>query len=335
MKTEITLVVAVLASVFAAIFLLAQSKTHAFPAAKLAYSSQSMKKRVIAQKAATTQEFPHLAKSVPPEPDFDASYNEIIQRAANTLNHSVPLTASMRYKIELFGESISGPGKYLQKGQGTRLTRMQFDFGFENSIVQFHQFCDGDRLYTLSIAGDESQLNFVNLRQLDALQQDVRSASRVKSWLSVGSLTGLLEQLATHFDFTAVEETTLDSIPVLVCTGQWNANALQRLLEGQPSEKALKDSKVRWQQLPKHLPHRVKLTLGIDKKFPYFPYRVVFDRFEMVDGSQLATEITVLEFFEVKHDPNLTDEMFSIPTLEAPPQDETEFYRARIRQFTR
>lgn len=335
MKTEITLVVGVLASGFAAIFLLAEGKTHAYPPAKSTYSSQLETGRVFTQKANTQEQIPHIAKSVGPDPDFDTSYNEIIQKAAYTLNHSVPLTARMRYKIELFGESITGPGKYLQKGQGTRLTRMQFDFGFDNSTVQFHQFCDGDRLYTLEVAGDDRELVFVDLRQLDALQQEVGTASRVKSWLSVGSLTGLMEQLATHFDFTEVEQTTLDSIPVLVCTGQWNANALQRLLEGQPSEKALKDSKVRWHQLPKHLPHRVKLTLGIDQKFPYFPYRIVFERYEMVDGSRLANEITVLEFFEVKHDPNLTDEMFSIPTLDSMPKNETEFYRKRIQQFTR
>ena len=335
MKTEITLVVAVLASGFAAIFLLAEAKTHAYPPAKSTYSSQSVNRQAFAPNANAPQEIPRVATSVSHRPDFDTSYNEIIQKAAYTLNHSVPLSARMRYKIELFGESITGPGKYLQKGQGTRLTRMQFDFGFDNSTVQFHQFCDGERLYTLEVAGDETELTFVDLRQLDALQQEVRTASRVNSWLSVGSLTGLMEQLATHFEFTEVQQTTLGSIPVLVCTGQWNANALQRLLEGQHFVKAIKDSEVNWQQLPKHLPHRVKLTLGIDQKFPYFPYRIVFERYEMVDGIRLANEITVLEFFEVKHDPNLTDEMFTIPTLLATPKDETDFYRKRIRQFTR
>ena len=335
MKTEITLVVAVLASGFAAIFMLAQSETLAFQPANFLQITSAPHAPVVARKVSTPQDVERVAKSNIASPDFDTNHNDLIKRAAHALNHSVPLTARIRYKINLFGESISGPGRYLQKGQGTRLTRLQFEFGIDQSAVEFHQFCDGDNLYTLSIAGDKQNLEFVDLRQLDALQQEVTTSSRVKNWLSVGSLTGLMEQLSMHFDFTEVKESTLDSIPVIVCTGQWKSAALQRLLEGQTSANAAQKEKVHWQHLPKHLPHRVRLTLGVDQRFPYFPYRVVFEQFEMVDGSQITNEIAVLELFEVKQDLNLSDEMFSIPTLESMPEDATEWYRDRIKQFTR
>jgi hypothetical protein len=255
--------------------------------------------------------------------------------ASGALAHSPPLTSRLRYKIDLFGEKISGPGRYCQKGQGTRMTRMQFEFGFDESAVQIHQFCDGDKLYTLSIAGDKSNLEFVDLRKLDALQNECQSASRVRSWLSVGSLTGLMEQLSSHFVFAEVEEARLDSIPVLICTGQWNAASLERLLEGQPSARAARDGLVRWQQLPSHLPHRVSLTLGMDERFPYFPYRVVFEQFQIVDGDLSSKEIAVLELFEVKLAYQLSDEIFSPPSVDTPPSDSTEFYRKRILQFTR
>lgn len=270
-----------------------------------------------------------------PTPDFDTSHNDLIRNAARALNNSPPLKARLRYKINLFGEEISGPGKYFQKGQGTRLSRMQFEFGFNQSSVQIHQFCDGDMLYTLSIAGNKTNLEFVDLRKLDLLQQEVSSSSRVGSWLAVGSLTGLMEQLSNHFVFTTVEESQLDTIPVIVCTGQWHPASLERLLEGQPEAAAASDGTVRWQQLPEHLPHQVSLTLGTDDKFPYFPYRIVFRQFALEDGDVVTREIAVLELFELKQAIDLSDEMFTIPSLETPPVDSTEFYRKRILQFAR
>ena len=62
---------------------------------------------------------------------------------------------------------------------------MELGFGFGESAVQLHQFCDGDKLYTLSIAGDNSNLEFVDLRELDLMQSGLASPSRVASWLSV------------------------------------------------------------------------------------------------------------------------------------------------------
>ena len=261
--------------------------------------------------------------------------NELIRRAARSLRDSPPLEARLRYKINLFGQQISGPGRYLQKGQGTRLSRLEFEFGFGDSSVQIHQFCDGDLLYTLSLAGEKSNLEFVDLRELESLQQQSSAASRVTSWLSVGSLTGLMEQLSTHFEFNEIEEQTLDSIPVVQCKGRWNPLALQRLLEGQPEAEAIVNNEIGWQHLPSHLPHQVTLTLGTDKRFPFFPYRIVFQKLRLVDGALVETPIALLELFEVRQAPNLTDEMFSLPSIDAAPTDSTNFYRKRIQQFTR
>ncbi len=270
-----------------------------------------------------------------PANDPETNHNHLIAAAARSLANSPPLQAKLRFKINLFDEQISGPGKYYQKGQGTRLSRIEFEFGFHQSGVQLHQFCDGQMLYNLTIAGEKKNLDFVDLRELDALQQTVASSSRVASWLSVGSLTGLMEQLANHFEFTAVESVQLDTIPAICCTGQWKASALKRLLEGQIEAGAVRDGLVRWQQLPVHLPHQIRLTLGKDNRFPYFPYRIVFEQFSMQDGELVVQEIAVLELYELRHAQHLTDEMFQIPDIDAPPRESTEFYRKRILQFTR
>ena len=336
MKSEITLAIVMLAGGIVAAITLSVSGNGVDGLPSTGQQGRGVQPQPILVRKAPAQENLRIARS----PDRAASdaqpnHNELIRTAARALNHSPPLKARLRYKIHLFGERISGPGHYYQKGQGTRLTRLQFEFGFNQSTVQIHQFCDGDKLYTLSMAGDKTKLEFVDLRQLDSLQNEMPTPSRVDSWLSVGSLTGLMEQLSTHFLFTEVEEGTLDSIPVLICTGEWNPSALERLLEGQLSAQAARDGAVRWQQLPKHLPHRVKLTLGADQRFPYFPYRVVFEQYTLSDGQAVANEVAVLELFEVKQALNLSDEMFSIPSVETKPVDSTEFYRKRIMQFTR
>jgi hypothetical protein len=92
---------------------------------------------------------------------------------------------------------------------------------------------------------------------------------------------------------------------------------------------------VDWQKLPKHLPHQVQLTLGNDQRFPYFPYRIVFEQFEIHDGVQVAVPIAVLELYELKHAPRLSDDMFRLPSVDTPPIDATDFYEHRIRQFAR
>ncbi len=271
--------------------------------------------------------------------DFDSMSSEsvrsLIRTAAQTLANSPPLQAKLRYKIDMFGQRISGPGRYFQAGQGTGKTRIEFEFGFNEMAVQLHQFCDGVMLYNLTRAGDESTLEFVDLRHLNKLQSQMPDDARVASWLSIGSLTGLLNQLAEHFEFTEVESGQLDEIPVIHCTGTWRAAAVERLLQGQMDADAVVGNIVRWQKLPAHLPHQVSITLGNDQRFPWFPYRVVFEKFEMQNGEPFAHPVAVLELYEVRHAPELSDEMFQLPSLETPPTDATEFYEHRIRQFAR
>ncbi len=77
------------------------------------------------------------------------------------------------------------------------------------------------------------------------------------------------------------------------------------------------------------------MTLGNDDRFPGFPYRIEFEQFELRNGVQSARPITVLELFELKLAPELSDDMFRLPSIDTVPVDATEFYKHRIRQFTR
>jgi hypothetical protein len=263
------------------------------------------------------------------------SIQQWIRNAAAVLRDSPPIEARLRYQIEMFGQSISGPGHYYQAGQGTRKSRIEFEFGFEEIAVSLHQFCDGNMLYTLTTAGEESSLEFVDLRRIDILQQSMPSADRVATWLQVGSLAGLMSQLAEQFEFVSAEPGQLDSIPVIDCVGRWRPEAIRRLLNGQMSEETVTADGVNWQLLPAHLPHQVRLTLGNDERFPCFPYRIVFEQFAEGNGEQIARPIAVLELYEVKQVTRLADDMFRLPSVDTLPVDATEFYEHRVKQFAR
>lgn len=270
---------------------------------------------------------------------FDSSSGDSIRQllvdAADALQNSPALQARLRYRIDMFGQQISGPGHYYQAGQGTRKTRMEFEFGFDDIAVSLHQFCDGNMLYTLTTSGAESTLEFVDLRQVDALQESMPDTDRVAQWLQVGSLAGLMSQLSEHFEFTSAEAGQLDTIPVINLTGSWHPAAIQRLLDSQIPGDAVTEDRIDWGKLPAHIPHQVRLTLGNDQRFPYFPYRIIFEQFKENAGQLAAQPITVLEFYELKLAPNLSSDIFRLPAVDTLPVDATEFYIHRVRQFAR
>lgn len=264
------------------------------------------------------------------------STRKLVRDAATGLAQSPPLKARLRFQINLFEQSFSGPGRYFQAGQGSRKTRLEFEFGLDDSSVQLHQFCNGHVLYNLTIAGDKQRLEFVDLGQLDPLgRQGSDQGTRVASWLAMGSLSGLLNQLAEHFEFQPATAGALGAIPVIHCTGQWRAAALGRLMHDQIDPAVTADGNIRWQQLPQHLPHQVRLTLGNDDRFPGFPYRIVFEQFRPEDGRMVPRPFAILELYEVQQIASLPDEMFEVPTIRSVPHDATGFYRKRIDQFTR
>lgn len=263
------------------------------------------------------------------------SIRQLLVEAAASLQNSPPIQARLRYRIEMFGQQISGPGNYFQAGQGTRKTRIEFEFGFDEIAVSLHQLCDGNMLYTLTTSGAESTLEFVDLRQIDELQDSPLDPNRVGQWLQVGSLAGLMSQLSEHFVFTSAEEGQLDTIPVINLVGTWRPNSIRRLLSGQIPENTVTGDQVEWRKLPLHIPHQVRLTLGNDERFPWFPYRIVFEQFVEQDGGLEARPIAILELYEVKQVSNLSDDMFRLPSVETLPADATEFYKHRVRQFAR
>lgn len=258
---------------------------------------------------------------------------QLVRQAADAMHHSVPLQAKLRYRIALFGESISGPGAYFQAGAGSRRTRIEFEFGFDETAVQLHQFCDGNMLYTLTQVGGETNLEFVDLRQVATAETLDGNAMQMAQWLNAGSLSGLLAQLSEHFQFETAQPGQLDSIPVTRVTGSWKPRALKRLLSGQVDPINSNDGSIDWSVVPLQIPHRVQLTLGNDSRFPGFPYRIVFEQFSVEEAE--ATEVAVLELFELRHAPELTDAMFHLPDVETIPVDATDFYRTRVEQFSR
>ena len=122
MKTEILVAIGVLASGFAIAQLVFKSE----PAASEALNSTQLASPLANVSIQPVQTDPRVAStsnhnseeiSEDPPIHFDASNNSFIDQAAYTLFNSPPLHAKLRYKIEMFGENISGPGRYTKKGR--------------------------------------------------------------------------------------------------------------------------------------------------------------------------------------------------------------------------
>ena len=263
------------------------------------------------------------------------STRDLIQRSSEELRDSRPLQAKLRFRIDLFGESVSGPGMYFQAGQGTRKARLEFEFGFDEKAVSLRQFCDGNTLYNVTQSGAESSLEFVDLRKLDALQEQPTATPGYSLWLQAGSLSALMSQVSGHFEFEPHTTGTLDTIPVIFCQGTWRPDALKKLLDAQPGAAAFSDNRIDWDRLPQHIPHQVRLTLGTDERFPYFPYRIEFLQFARSDDPESARCVALLELYEVRHVANMPDELFRLPSMDCIPVDATDFYAERVRQFGR
>ena len=198
-----------------------------------------------------------------------ADANLLISQAAELIRHLDPMQAKLRYTISMFGEEFSGPGRYYQMGKGTRLTRLEFDFGFNESEVRLQQFCDGDFLYSLTRTGEEqTYLEFVDLRRLDNSTRSVRLATAqgasAASWLAMGSLTGLLSQCADHFEYApARQQKSSTGQATLSLLGTWKHESLRRLLLEQVDPACFAGSQIDWSKIPEQVPHQVELVLRV------------------------------------------------------------------------
>lgn len=242
------------------------------------------------------------------------SGNALLVSAAQTLNFARPLEAALRYKIDLFGQQVAGPGFYVQAGQGTGRWRMELQGGAAPSEYLLTHVNDGQYYFLTEQIGDSNQVSFVDLNTVRD-QLEFKNIASSAPWMNIGGLPSMLKHLAEHFEFQEPQQTTLGELTVYKTVGQWSPQAIQQMFQD------IDGNYPTLHELPAHIPHAVQVVLGSHSdKFPLFPYRVTFfriDESETSDSEQpKLNPVVVMEFFDVKRLDSVDSHLFYVDSNE-------------------
>lgn len=276
--------------------------------------------------------------SLPPTPaNARKGARELLLDSAKQLRSVGDLCADLELQISMFGEQGEARGRYLQKGQGTPQARWDLEFQTPTVPLRMTQVFDGRFFYRLSDVDGQLALTYVDLYRvpdLPASQLDCLAGPG--GWFGVGGLPTLLEQLAASFDFEPVlpdaGQPTPGKIELRVVRGRWKPEALRQLLRDELDPAWLQPS-VRWDFLPRQLPHEIEITLGTDGYLRLFPYQFVFRRFETPDPEGSRSDLFSLALRQVARVESVDPAEFIVSSDNVQPVDLTSDYLARAEMY--
>ena len=228
-----------------------------------------------------------------------AASKQLLLRASERLKNWPALEANVRHRIDLFGEQLVGPGRYVQAGQGSPKARLELNFHADDFDSQVTQINDGRFLYIKSDSDKDAPMQRIDLSRLSPEKnEDPTLGSGATRWMAMGGLAYLLQQLAEDFEFEEARKEQLDAIDVLVFKGKWKP---ARIAEVCGKLKVLdKDGRVRFDKLPDQLPTHVQITLGNEEPLRLFPYQIIYlKQTSDKSGRITQTPIATFEFFDV------------------------------------
>ncbi len=250
--------------------------------------------------------------------------NELLTRAATTVEHYSTLQGRVRQKVQLFGHQVTGTGTYRQAWVAGRC-RYRFDLRMATEPVASHYLAvsDGRFLWLRRQSAEQTLLRRVDLKGTGASHNASHDAESPVALSALGGLPGLLRRFAQLYIFSIQDETRLgrEQVPAVVLRGRWRPDMLRRIflpkLQGRPT----KDDLAR---LPEPVPHEVEIVLGRDDQLPFFPYRIRC--FRTTDAG--STIIMTLEFFELARGDSISPHVFRYDPGNEEVEDATDDYRA-------
>lgn len=270
---------------------------------------------------------------VSPFSNFEPGENDpgiLLAQAAKKMELSPPITCKARCQINLFEQSIVGEGRYLQKGQGSGLTRLEINYAInDETALHSTQICDGKFHYWIQQLDDESTIEFIDLTELKSDKFNLDSGPT--QWLTRSGTASLLRNLSAAFEFEPPQTTQIGEHEMIVLRGSWKRSGLQGLLHGQVNPDTSKP--VRWDRLPPQLPHTVEVYLGTDDFLNLFPYRLSFYQFD--EKQQLKpTPLMTMEFFEVEKVAEIPDRLFRVNANGSQQIDLSRNYSEHLQRMT-
>lgn len=253
----------------------------------------------------------------------------LVQSAIARLDQRQAITAKMRMQAELLGQTMVGQGRYAQGPAASKQFRVQWILQVDEQKTSLQQVSDG-RFLWIQRQFDEAPVPIaqVDLKQLP-IEPDAAAPGGM-AMLAAGGIARLLQSLDHCFEFTAALPTELGGVPVIAVRGDWNAQALVKLLPDQAA--AIQAGQpINLKKLPLHVPDHVVVFLGRDDQFPY---RVEYRRTDVgASANDPGRSLLMVEWFDCKFDQPLPRAEFKFDPGQTSVVNETSQFIERLKSW--
>ena len=253
------------------------------------------------QSQATQPAYPSESVIQPPPPGSPTPV-EIFQRAVAVLESRRSISAHVGQTSEIFGRHPAGSGIYLeQRVPGATLFRLEMRLQLDDQPSGLLQVCDGHSVWNYRQIFQEETLTRIDL---DRVNHHLEEAGRWQPGTmgglpGIGGLSRLMQAIGSNFNFTRADQTLLrrQQVPTWRLEGLWTPARLAQLLPEQA--KSIQEGKSpSLSKLPKQVPDRVVVFLGMDDLFPYrIEYRRQPDKNESPDATSDKI-LSAIDFYE-------------------------------------
>jgi len=235
----------------------------------------------------------------------EVSAEKLLRSAVQAITSESNLQASVRHKINLFDQHLVGTGHYSQFGEGPiKRLRLELKTQVGKTTTSITQVCDGRHLWLRENFPDSIQLSRIDVRQVRTRLEQLRRTNQTDpanqaiipqlDWganIAMGGLPRVLAAVEDSFNFSVVRRATFEDVPVWVILGQWKPEV---------RDKIQSRFRVRRGNLMTHMPNAVRIVLGRDEQFQYFPREIQYLR--VVEGAKeefvTATALVTLQFYD-------------------------------------
>ena len=274
-------------------------------------------------------------------PPAQARGDAFLAEVLATLQRRPNVAARLRYRARLEDETLTGSGRYWQRGTGSsRVTRWEMQTQVAGKTASYVQVFDGDHLWTDRTLPGGRRVNRLDTSRLQSRLRTAAFASLNNgpkpTWQSLveetegqGGLAQLLADSLRRFTFAPPQPVQLNGLSVYALLGRWRGEELQKLWP----EFGTPDEPTSW---PTRLPHHTLILVGKSNLFPYVvEHRRQADSAEqpgVVSDRPTTDPLMRCELFEVQFAAEMDDSLFEFKPGDIQWSDETSLVLERLKE---
>lgn len=179
------------------------------------------------------------------QPNQDAA-KILVQRTIERLALADAFDAKLRQRIWVGGREVVGIGRYEQSGEGSGRLSLEMTIHDGDSRHELRQISDGKLAWFRCQVGDDVTLRRIDIGRVKEVHHQLTQAREtltaranpfplksdekitVPSWLRIGGLIELIDQIANDFDLR-ITRGKVDQMPVWILRGQLRDSAKRKI----------------------------------------------------------------------------------------------------------